>query len=471
MPLTPEQTIILNHVTSTPGLTLVDSVAGSGKTTLLVAIANNIPHTNGLYMAYNASVAKESKRKFPSTTHCMTTHSLAYAATVKPLKLSIGVFTYKEITERLDYDRKQTFIAHFRAFCLSAHTSFAAYADEVNLDTVYIALANKYLNLMQSGQIDVTHEFYLKLFHMLLANGELTYDPFDFIMLDEAGDLNAVTLEIFKLLPSTRKIAVGDKHQNIYIFNDTINCFKALEGQGTQLQMTKSFRVSKAIASRVQTFCRKYLDPTMSFVGTDSLSPSITSRAFITRTNAALVARMIQLNSTSTPYGLTRKASEIFKVPLMVCNLSYQGFITDPSYKFLQADVDDYYETPAIREDHPSLFSYLSSLYPDDVQLSQAFSLVQKYRKSLIVETYEKARLHEKGSHPLTIGTAYSMKGAEYDEVTISDDLNDCIEQAMMLIDSGVPIYDLSPKHLESLNLYYVACTRCSKVLLNARHL
>lgn len=471
MPLTTEQQLILDHVTSTEGLTLVDSVAGSGKTTLLVAIANNIPHTNGLYMAYNAAVAKESKLKFPATTYCMTTHSLAYAATVKPLKLSIGVFTYKEITERLDYERKQAFISHFKTFCLSSHTSFASYAKSVNLDTVFISLANKYLNLMQAGTIDVTHEFYLKLFHIFLTNGGATYDPFDFIMLDEAGDLNEVTLEIFKLLPSSRKIAVGDKHQNIYIFNDTINCFKVLEGQGTHMQMTRSFRVSKSIAARVQKFCRSYLDPAVTFVGTDSISPEIVTRAYITRTNAALVARMIQLNSTFTPYGLTRRASEIFKTPLMVCNLTYQGFITDPAYKFLQTDVDDYHENPVLKDDYPSLFSYLSSLYPDDIQLSQAFRLVQTYRKALIVETYEQARLHEKGNHALILGTAYSMKGLEKDEVTLSDDLNDCIVNAMALIDSGIPISDLSPKNLESLNLYYVAATRAAKSLINARHL
>ena len=57
-----EQQTIISHVASaacTP-LTLIDSIAGSGKTTLLVAIANALPHTNGLYLAYNNSVAKEA---------------------------------------------------------------------------------------------------------------------------------------------------------------------------------------------------------------------------------------------------------------------------------------------------------------------------------------------------------------------------------------------------------------------------
>lgn len=422
-------------------------------------------------MAYNASVAKESKRKFPSTTHCMTTHSMAYAATVKPLKLKLGTFSYRDIIEPITYDKKCDIVMHLRTFCLSRFTSFDDYAADNGVSSLYVKLVKKYLSLMQSGSIECTHDFYLKLFHILLADGSLTYDQFDFIMLDEAGDLNEVTLEIFKLLPSPRKIAVGDKHQNIYMFNDTINCFKVLANEGTTLQMTQSFRVAKHIASRIEAFCQKYLDPSMSFKGTDQLTPAINSRAFITRTNSALVQRMIQLNASNTPYGLTRKALDIFRVPLMLCNLKYQGFITDTNYKHLQDDVDDWYEDTLIHDEHSSIFSYLLHKYPDDIQLSQAIRLVQTHKKSTIIATYEEARKHEKTNHSLTLGTAHSMKGLEFDEVTIADDLNESLQQAIDLLNEGAPVTSLISKHLESLNLYYVACTRASKVLYNARHL
>jgi len=357
---------------------------------------------------------------------------------------------------------------HIRSFCLSKYTSFADYATTFQLPPLYTTIVNKYLGLMQSGTIECTHDFYLKLFHMMLANGSLTYDPFDFIMLDEAGDLNEVTLEIFKLLPSTRKVAVGDKHQNIYQFNDTINCFKILEGQGTLLPMTKSFRVSKAIASKVESFGRKYLDPQMSFEGTDSLSPAINTRAYITRTNSALIQRMIQLNAQGVPYSLNRSAKDIFKVPLMLCNLKYQGFITDPAYKFLQADVDDWYESDDLRSTYPSIFSYISHQCPEDVQLAQAIRLLSTHKKNLIILTYEEARKHEKARHPLTLATVHSCKGAEFDEVTLADDLHETTAVALDRIDGGaVP----STKDLETINLYYVACTRAAKVLNNARHL
>ena len=81
MNLTTEQQAIIEYVTTDPSptkLVLVNSVAGSGKTTLLTAIAASLPHTNGLYICYNKSIATEASRKFPATTACSTTHSLAY---------------------------------------------------------------------------------------------------------------------------------------------------------------------------------------------------------------------------------------------------------------------------------------------------------------------------------------------------------------------------------------------------------
>ena len=468
MSLTTEQQSVITHLsnpTADRSLTLIDAIAGSGKTTLLVAISNTLSHSNGLYLAYNSSVAKEAARKFPSTTHCMTTHALAYRAVVKPNKLTIGTFTYKNILEAIPYGSKCALVDHIRAFCLSNHLSFASYASAEGVATKLIPLAVKYLDLMQSGKIECTHDFYLKFFHILLANGSLTYDPFDFIMLDEAGDLNEVTLAIFQLLPTPIRIAVGDKHQNIYQFNDTINCFSILEGQGTLFHLSQSFRVSDKIAPRIEQFCRSYLDPSFSFRGVPLVNTTISSAAFLTRTNASLIQRMVELNNQLIPYSLVRSPQEIFRHALMVCSFKYQGFITDPAYKYLQSDINDWYESEDIRVDHPTLFSYLIFLNDKDDQLIRAIRLVQRYGKNLIPSTYEDARKHTKTPNHLTLATAHSTKGLEFDEVTIADDLNESLD------DIPPAVGQLSPKQLEAVNLYYVACTRAAKRLNNARHL
>jgi superfamily I DNA/RNA helicase len=470
MNLTNEQQQIVNYIKQNKDkeedlLVLVNSVAGSGKTTLLTAIAATIPHTNSLYLAYNKSVATESQIKFPKTTACKTTHSLAYASTVKQYKLKIGTFSYKDIKERLPYADKCDVVELLREFCLSSYTSYSDFKEK-NLHTdAKAAVVQKYLSLMHSAKIECTHEFYLKLFHIGLSDGSIKYQkPFDFVMIDEAGDLNEVTLEIFKLLPSKIKIAVGDKHQNIYSFNHTVNCFDLLQGE--LFNLSQSFRVPQDIAEQVQTFCRTHLDPSMTFSGIPITDNTIETRGYLTRTNSALVARMIELNKSSTPYGLVRSASEIFKLPLIICSLKYQGTILDPSYRYLQTDIDDWYESPDLVERYKSPLSYLKSIYSEDVQISQAISLVLKYTKKGIIDAFNEAKKHESRQQNFILATAHSVKGLEFDEVVIAEDLNEMVKS---MIENEVD--PSSSAYIDAMNLYYVACTRCLKSLVNASYL
>lgn len=436
---------------------------------MLTNIAKAIPHTNGLYLAYNKSIATDSKKKFPKTTHCMTTHSLAYQATIKSYKLKLGEFTYRSITEKIDYDKKIYIVSLIREFCLSKYTSFKDFASSISVSDRVAKLCNKYLDLMSTGNIECTHDFYLKLFHIYLVSGDITYEPFDFILLDEAGDTNEVTLEIFKLLPSAIKVAVGDKSQNIYTFNHTINAFPILQDEGaTIFKMTKSFRVADYIASGIEKFCKSYLDPTMDFKGVTVASTVVKTSAYITRTNSALISRMIELNVTNTPYGLVRKATEIFRVPLMLVGLKHKGFISEPAYKHLQNDVDDWYSFSNINKAYKTALSYIGALYPDDIQLQQAIRLINRHGKISIMQAYTEARKHERSDQNLILATAHSCKGSEYSEVTIADDLNYSIEEPVQKILSGASIADLTEEEQESLRLYYVGISRCSIKLNNA---
>lgn len=408
--LTPQQSAILAHIQATPGLSMVEAKAGSGKTHLLVAIAKTLNPTSALYLCYNKAISVEASHKFPKSVHCCTTHSLAYKPTVVAHKLKLGTFTARSISEpHLTYDQRQSFVDSFRQFCLSSYTSFQDFSDFGQLPAYHSSLFTKYSTLMETGKVECTHDFYLKYFHLLLASGSITYPPFDLVMLDEAGDLNEVTLAIFNLLPATRKVMVGDPYQNIYSFNHTINCFKAMAGQGPIFPMSQSFRVADHIATRIESFGLKYLSPTFSFTGTPSTDSTITSSAYIARTNASLIDRMIELNASGTPYGLSRSAKQIFELPLCFCALKYQGFISLPEYKHLQADIDNFYEHHT--HEFVSLYAYLKHLHKDDFTLIKTISLIQRYGKAAIITCYEEARKHEKSCQSLTLGTSHSMKG------------------------------------------------------------
>jgi superfamily I DNA/RNA helicase len=466
MNLTQEQQNVVDYIqqSTKEELILIDSVAGSGKTTLLKAISQAVPAKNGLYLAYNKAIATSSKKKFPTNVDCRTTHSLAYKHVVIPLKLKVGFFGPKEIANKIPYQDKVMLVEDIREFCLSSYLTYDEYAKACGRGNS--TLANHYLNLMYTGKIDCTHDFYLKAFHIALAKGNVNFPVYGLLMLDEAGDLNEVTLEIFKLLPATIKVAVGDPHQNIYTFNHTINCFEKLEGQGITFNLSKSFRVPNHIAKQMEKFCTKYLNPNMVFEGVDPSSTTVKTRGYISRTNAGLINKMIELNKEQTPYGLVRKAQEIFKVPLIVAGLKYQGKIYDPAYRHLQEDVDDWYENKdGLKQSYPSLFNYLTAKYEDDFVLLQSINLVTKHGTKGIFDAYGKAKEHENKKQDFMLLTAHSSKGLEFDEVIISTDLNASVDRVLEAQDEDDPITK------ETLNLYYVACTRALVRLQNARHL
>lgn len=464
---TPEQQAIIDHILINEGLVLVAAVAGSGKTTLLVEIAKALKPKNGIYLAYNKAIATEATKKFPKTVSCCTTHSLAYRSTVIPCKLKLGVFSTRSIQELIPFETKKAVVNYIREFCLSKYTEFCDFAEETDILPQHRDLCLAYLDKMQSATIECTHEFYLKLFHILLANGDVTFPEFDLIALDEAGDLNQVTLEIFKLLPSKRKILVGDPEQNIYLFNHTINCFTQMVDHGTTFPMSQSFRVSSDIAKRIESFCRKYTSPTMTFTGVQLTDKTIKTKAYIARTNATLITKMIELNRLGISYGLTRTPDQIFEQPLSLCYLKYQGFIADPQFRHLQSDVDDFFESDELQRGFKSPLRYIQAIYKNDDILQQTISLINRYGRQSIIDCYEECKRHSRTNQSYILGTAHSTKGLEFDEVTIADDLNLYTSKAICKLDE-IAIYESLDFIRTELNLYYVACSRAKKNLINA---
>lgn len=456
--LTAEQKTIVEYVIANEGFTAVSAVAGSGKTTLLVSLAKELSKSNGLYLAYNKSIATEASRKFNSNVACMTTHSLAWRAIVGPQSMQIANFiNFNDAKDISSFDYFRTITDAIKDFCLSKHSNLTSFFATKKYSTLDKGFIEKYLSKMAHKEIPCTHEAYLKFFHMSLADGSLTYEEdFSLIMLDEAGDLNEVTLEIFKLLPSKRKIMVGDPHQNIYAFNQTINGFEAMSHKVTQFPMSQSFRVSADIAERVESFCAKHLDEDFKFKGTELTDKTIGTRGYITRTNAALVAKMMELNSQGIQYGLIRSPDLIFKLPKMLCALKPNGRVTDPDYTHLQEDVDLWATDAFLRKQYKTPLVYIKATYRDDVAIQVAAALVLKHGTKGIYDCCEEAKKHTKRQQTLTLGTAHSCKGLEFDEVMISPDLNTVAKAAK------------ETKDKDELNLYYVAVTRAKKVLLGA---
>jgi len=475
MNLTQEQQNIINEIKK-PDVDFlsISAIAGSGKTATLIEISNALKPTLGLYIAYNKAIATEAKKKFGKNIDCMTTHSLAYQNTVKDFNLEIGVFNYRSIKKNIPFEKKILIIENVRKYCLSKHISFNDYCLENEIDYLVKAECIYYLGKMRDGSIQCTHEFYLKFYHIMLASKAILHPLFDLIMLDEAGDLNPVTLEIFKLLPASKKIMVGDPQQNIYSFNETINGFEVMKNFGKQMTLSKSFRVSKEIANKIKNFSNIFLDKNMKFDGvkyTNSELLNIKNIAYISRTNSSLIDKMIQLNKSNTSYKLTRTVDSIFALPLALIRLSSKGVCSEPQFKYLEEDYNDFINDKDFSL-LGSFYTYLLDKYSDEPNIKTAIRLIMSNGPKKIINTFEQAKSHQYGNSNLILMTAHSSKGLEADEVIISDDLNSVMEN---ILDSSRikkhGIKAMTVEEREEFRLGYVAASRARKRLKNAKFL
>jgi len=541
---------------------LINAIAGSGKTSMLKTISNKIFNEISLYLAYNNSIAKESRSKFPQNVNCKTTHGLAYEYIIQEYFFELGNLRWSHIEENISYLDKNKVLEYLKEYFLSKYLHWEDYSKDMKINQNIINSGNNIINKMLSGKIPMSFDYSLKLFHLYLNHNHQYMNKLDILMLDEAGDLNEVTLEIFKLIPAKLKIAVGDKFQNIYGFNHTINCFNLLEGK--TFSMTQSFRVSVKIAKQIEYFFKKYLNNDFAFKGTEK-DEEINSRVYITRTNASLIRKINELQEKGISYKLIRDVNDIFKIPIMITELKYKGQIEDPHYYFLQDFVNNFYENKIniykkdnniSKKDNTKYIKYIEEKYYDeliktitktfheDIEIISAISLIKKMKKDKIKSTYKKV-MEDKivnEENVLFLTTAHSSKGLEFDEVILDDDIDKAVAKVMLnktsfkeeknkiiekfnnqyfykkekilriynkkyqklinennseelinkeillcnekikneeniknikieksLLDIEVKVIEKEKEYNSELNLYYVACTRASKSLKNAK--
>lgn len=464
MMLTIEQQTIVDTIESTNcNLLAISAVAGSGKTHTLIAIAEKLMPERGLYLAYNKAIATEATGKFPHYIDCRTVHSLAYRyVTTLNRNYRIDFFTPRCISERMPYIAKLEIVAAIDEFCLSSELDPTTFFNR-ELSADYAIVASKYLSKMINAEIPVTFSFMLKYFHLQLNAGVITPPPYDILFLDEAGDTSGVIFEIFMSLPATKKVMVGDPCQNIYTFAYTINCFEKLPDTAVILPLSTSFRNSPSIAKDIEKFCQATISPNMHFIGTEQ-TPQNNTMAYISRTNSGLISRIIELNKTDTIYSFTRDVKEIFSLVLSIMTIKEDTVIYDKRYAYLPAEFKKYNTDDKLQQEFKTFKHYLSANYAEnDLVLRSALNVLFKYNYKLIFDTYNTAKAMPKNTL-ITLTTAHSAKGLEWESVYIEDDLNKSCERAK-------PVKVNTEEALAELRLYYVACTRARIHLHNAKEL
>ncbi|HEY4197636.1 MAG TPA: UvrD-helicase domain-containing protein, partial [Mucilaginibacter sp.] len=482
--LTEEQIAIIN---STGNIT-INAVAGSGKTTTIIEYAATRPKSSKiLYLAFNKSVKLEAARRFQArglhNVKTETAHSLAYKYIVPDRGYKIKAAGYKthEIADLLELQgngEKHTeyvIANHINKFITYFCNSDKRKVQDLNyLDIVPDKKAKTFarsfykyiedgtrllLAKMDKGEIEITHDFYLKKFQ--LSNPLLNYD---YILFDEGQDASAAMLDVF-MNQQAIKVIVGDVHQQIYAWRHAVNSLTKTDFK--TLHLSTSFRFPQDIAGLAMGILQwknhLYNCPDVVISGKGT-SANETSKATIARTNLGLLLNAIEYITEN------RKVKRIY----------FEGNINSYTYADDGAslyDVLNLYNNSrdGIRDklvksmkDLDELEEYIEKT--DDVQLSMMVEIVREYGNEIYGIIKSLKDLHtgdeERDKAEMIFSTVHRAKGMEYDVVYL---VNDFITEATLEKLKAAQKDKEDPLNIqklnEEINLLYVAVTRTKNQL------
>ncbi|MBK9405720.1 MAG: ATP-dependent helicase [Ignavibacteria bacterium] len=482
MKFTDEQHEIINS----SGNIKINAVAGSGKTTTIIEYAKARPkNARILYLAFNKSVKTEAIKKFSDkglrNVTVETAHSLAYRHIVYNNNYKIRAQGYKshEIAEILglriagekhgEHIAANHIIKFISYFCNSDKKKVTElnYREVVSDAAAQIFVTRHYdyietqtrklLSKMNSGEIEVTHDFYLKKFQLS--------DPvlnFDYILFDEGQDASSAMLDIF-LKQEAVKVIVGDTHQQIYGWRYAVNSLEKTDFK--TFMLTKSFRFSQEIADlamdilKLKSLISEY-NPVS--VKGSSVPMDVKVHAILGRTNL----------------GLLLKAIETVTENKKLKSLYFEGNINSYTYADEGASLYDVLnlhngKRKLIRDklvrqmkDIKELQDYIEKT--GDSQFGMLVDIVKKYGNDIpgIIKTIKDKHVEndEKEKAEIIFSTVHRCKGMEYDVVHIVNDFITEDKLEKLSDDSKGDALSLSRLN-EEINLLYVAVTRAKNVI------
>jgi hypothetical protein len=469
-----QQTIIdtIMRVPQVPHIT-VNAVAGASKTHTMMVAATKLLERNSAtkikVLVYGKANQLDIKQALPKQVDVTTVHAMAYQHTVQPLKLKLPIrdsIRASDVPSYLDINRTTLAVSiNFVELFLSSDSvspkEFATTLLEPVTDTV-LTDAITILNYMEKGKINITHQFYLKLFHIKVLNGTINIDPVDVLMVEEAQDLTQVMVDVAEKYPATQKIYSGDSAQAILQFAGSVDVLSKYKHTSTVLPLTQSFRVNTDDAQVIQSFMQTNVTSDFEFTGFDRPYPDKPTFAYLTRTNAALIDKMIELDRVGTPFKLSTKSklAQMFSLPLTLATLKPNGEQINSDMQYLQDTADFYYRTPDLASKFPTLFGYLRYTYAANSTITQAMDLVAKHGAKVLFGIYKSAKVHMKSDANLTIATVHTSKGLTYTEVELDPSCDKALAKVLLK-----PIDDRTADDIAEIYLFYVAASRHTHIL------
>lgn len=482
MKLTAEQAAIIQS----EGNIKINAVAGSGKTTTVIEYAKARPaQSRILYLAFNKSVKTEAVKKFAEkglkNVTVETAHSLAYKNIVFKYQYKVRQHGYKtnEVAALLSLENNgekhyEYIVAnHINKFISYFCNSDVAKVQDLNyLDIVTDKKAKTFIKSfypflemqtrillakMDKGEIEITHDFYLKKFQ--LSNPQLGYD---YILFDEGQDASAAMLDIF-LKQQATKVIVGDTHQQIYGWRHAVNSLEKTDFK--TFHLTESFRFSNDIAQLAAKALelKDLIEPFAPVVIKGQAKTSAgKSKAVLARTNL----------------GLLLKAIEIVTENRKVTSLYFEGNINSYTYADEGASLYDILnlyngKRSMIRDELIKSMKSMDELEEyiekaEDPQLGMMAEIVKEYGNEIpgILKLIKDKHVpnDEKEKADIIFSTVHRCKGMEYDDVEL---VNDFINEEKL--QKRISEKDFNegsiPNLNEEINLLYVAITRTKNTL------
>ncbi len=482
MKFTEEQQAIIGSI----GNIKINAVAGSGKTTTVIEYARARPaNSRILYLAFNKSVKLEAEKKFRdkglNNVKVETAHSLAFRHIVYHHQYKIRAQGYKtnEIVELMNLeatgDKHAVYIVanHINKFIAYFCNSNKSRVQELNyLDVVTDAVARTFvtnfykyieaqtrllLSKMDKGEIEITHDFYLKKFQ--LSNPQLGYD---YTLFDEAQDASPAMLDVF-LKQQATKVIVGDTHQQIYGWRYAVNSLE--KANFSTFQLSTSFRFGQDIANlAVEVLKWKALiaeHREIPITGKGK-TKEINSKAVIARTNLGLLLKAIEYTNEH------KKVQHIY----------FEGNINSYTYADDGASLYDVLNLyngkrhlikdnliKAVK-DLDELEDYIEKT--EDVQLGMMVEIVKEYGNEIPIIIKKLKDKHvsneERDKAEIIFSTVHRCKGLEYDAIYLANDFITEVKLKKIKEESKKAPVNIS-KLNEEINLLYVAITRTKNML------
>lgn len=347
---TEEQLAIIAAASQTEDNLIIQALAGAAKTSSLVLIAEALPSTQILCLAFNKKIAVEMQERLPSNCKAMTLNALGHRTWMEATgrRLSIdaskthGILTeavkglpgrqrdeaydrFSELMRIIDFGKQCGYVPtnHFeRAKRLFDDEEFFAHLDQKLEDWEVDLIRDctlQSISMAMKGECDFNDQIFMPtIFHG-------AFPRYPLVLVDEAQDLSALNHATLRKMVKKRIIAVGDSCQAIYGFRgaheDSMQKLQQTFDM-KELQLSISFRCPKAVVKAAQWRAPHMKAPEwakegeVKGLGNWSVNDLPEHAAIICRNNAPLFSMAIRLlrNGRTSEIGNADVGKQILKI-------------------------------------------------------------------------------------------------------------------------------------------------------------